>query len=139
MKRILAIDFGMRRIGLAISDPLQVISTPLNTLIIDDFDNGVRQLIELCNTYDLESIIIGYPIGTSGNKTDQTRIVDKVILALKSKFDIPIIPWDERYTSVQAKDILKQQGLKARDDKGRVDQLAARIMLQEFLDSKGTR
>jgi len=139
MKRILAIDFGMRRIGLSISDPLQVISTPLDTLIIKDLDDGVDQLIELCRTYDLESIIMGYPIGTSGNKTDQTKIVDKVILKLKAHLNIPIIPWDERYTSVQAKDIMIQQGIKARDDKGKVDQLAARIMLQEFLDSKGTQ
>ena len=81
---------------------------------------------------------MGYPIGISGNKTDQTRLVDKVIESLKSSIDIPIISWDERYTSIQAKDILKQQGRKARDDKGMVDQMAARIMLQEYLDSRST-
>lgn len=139
MQRILAIDFGMRRIGLAVSDPLQIIATPLETLRINDLDDGIEKLKLVCAEYDLESIIMGYPIGTSGNKTDQTKIVDRVIDSLKAIFDIPIIPWDERYTSVQAKDILLQQGRKARDDKGMVDQLAARIMLQEYLDSRSIR
>ena len=139
MQRILAIDFGMRRIGLAVSDPLQIIATPLETLRINDLDDGIEKLKLVCAEYDLESIIMGYPIGTSGNKTDQTKIVDRVIDSLKAIFDIPIIPWDERYTSVQAKDILIQQGRKARDDKGMVDQLAARIMLQEYLDSRSIR
>ena len=138
MQRILAVDFGMRRIGLAVSDPLQIIATPLETLKIKDINDGVTKLILVCKEYDLECIIMGYPIGTSGNKTDQTRIVDRVIEALKANLDTPIIPWDERYTSVQAKDILLQQGKKARDDKGLVDQLAARIMLQEYLDSRST-
>jgi putative Holliday junction resolvase len=139
MQRILAIDFGMRRIGLAVSDPLQIIATPLDTLKINDINDGVTQLEQVCGNYDLEAIIMGYPIGTSGNKTDQTLIVDKVIDALKGRLDIPIIPWDERYTSIQAKDILHQTGKKARDDKGMVDQLAARIMLQEYLDSRSPR
>ncbi|MCF7833065.1 MAG: Holliday junction resolvase RuvX [Candidatus Marinimicrobia bacterium] len=79
---------------------------------------------------------MGYPIGISGNKTDQTILVDKLIESLRSIISIPIIPWDERYTSIQAKSILHQQGKKPRDDKGMVDQLAARIMLQEYLDSR---
>lgn len=139
MQRILAVDFGLRRIGLAVSDPLQIIATPLDTLTIKDLNEGIAKLKQLCKDYDLESIIMGYPIGTSGNKTDQTKIVDKVIAALKADLDTPIIPWDERYTSIQAKDILHQQGRKARDDKGMVDQLAARIMLQEYLDSRSIK
>ncbi|MEA2077300.1 MAG: Holliday junction resolvase RuvX [Candidatus Marinimicrobia bacterium] len=138
MQRILAIDYGMRRIGLAVSDPLQIIATPLETLRISDFDDGIIQLIALCREYEPETIIMGYPIGTSGDKTDQTKLVDKVIDSLKAHVKTPIIPWDERYTSLQAKSILQQQGIKVRDDKGMVDQLAARIMLQEYLDSRST-
>ncbi|MCK5817378.1 MAG: Holliday junction resolvase RuvX [Candidatus Marinimicrobia bacterium] len=138
MKRVLAIDYGMRRIGLAVSDPLQIIATPLDTLRISNYDDGIKQLIAIYKEYKPITIIMGYPIGISGNKTDQTRLVDKVIESLESSIDIPIISWDERYTSIQAKDILKQQGRKARDDKGMVDQMAARIMLQEYLDSRSS-
>ncbi len=138
MQRILAIDYGMRRIGLAISDPLQIIATPLKTLRIVDYEDGIKQLITLCDEHQPEKIIMGYPIGTSGDKTDQTRLVDKVIDSLKVHLKIPIIEWDERYTSVQAKSILHQQGRNIRDDKGLVDQLAARIMLQEYLNSQSS-
>ena len=135
MKRILAIDYGMRRIGLAVSDPLQIIATPLDTLRISNYEDGIKQLKAIYEEYKPITIIMGYPIGTSGNKTDQTRLVDQVIESLRSSIDVPIISWDERYTSLQAKSILQQQGRKVRDDKGMVDQLAARIMLQEYLDS----
>jgi len=136
MKRILAIDYGMRRIGLAVSDPLQIIATPLDTLRISNYEDGIKQLKAIYEEYKPITIIMGYPIGTSGNKTDQTRLVDQVIESLRSSIDVPIISWDERYTSLQAKSILQQQGRKVRDDKGMVDQLAARIMLQEYLDSQ---
>ena len=136
MKRILAIDYGMRRIGLAVSDPLQIIATPLDTLRISNYEDGIKQLKAIYEKYKPITIIMGYPLGTSGNKTDQTRLVDQVIESLRSSIDVPIISWDERYTSLQAKSILQQQGRKVRDDKGMVDQLAARIMLQEYLDSQ---
>jgi putative pre-16S rRNA nuclease len=136
MKRILAIDYGMRRIGLAVSDPLKIIATPLDTLVISNYDDGIKQLSAIFEQYEPEKIIMGYPIGTSGDKTDQTRLVDKVMESLKTITSIPIIHWDERYTSVQAKSILLQQGKRARDNKGLVDQLAARIILQEYLDSQ---
>ena len=136
MKRILAIGYGMRRIGLAVSDPLQIIATPLDTLRISNYEDGIKQLKAIYEEYKPITIIMGYPIGTSGNKTDQTRLVDQVIESLRSSIDVPIISWDERYTSLQAKSILQQQGRKVRDDKGMVDQLAARIMLQEYLDSQ---
>ena len=136
MKRILAIDYGMRRIGLAVSDPLQIIATPLDTLRISNYEDGIKQLKAIYEKYKPITIIMGYPLGTSGNKTDQTRLVDQVIESLRSSIDVPIISWDERYTSLQAKSILQQQGRKVRDDKGMVDQLAARIMLQEYLDSR---
>ncbi len=138
MNRILSVDYGNRRIGLALSDPLNIIATPLDTLVISSMEDGIRQLIELYQQYPLKAIVMGYPIGNSGNKTEQTRIVDKVIEALESAVDIPIIKWDERYTSVEAHSILKIQGIKTRNNKGIVDQLAARIMLQEYLDSQNT-
>ncbi|MBN2781210.1 MAG: Holliday junction resolvase RuvX [Candidatus Marinimicrobia bacterium] len=136
MGRILAVDFGNRRIGVAVSDPLQIIATPLETLTITSLKDGVSRLAALCGEIGPEAVIMGYPLGTSGNKTEQTIIVDEVIEALSARTDIPIIKWDERYTSVEAEQILRQQGIKTRDNKGIIDQLAARIMLQEFLDSR---
>jgi putative Holliday junction resolvase len=139
MKRILAVDYGMRRIGVAISDPLQIIATPLDTLVISDFHDGIRQLMAIVKEYEPEFIVMGYPIGTSGRKTAQTELVDKVIEELEAQINTTIIKWDERYTSLQAISILHQKGKKIRDQKGMVDQLAARIILQEYLDSQAKR
>jgi putative Holliday junction resolvase len=139
MSRILAVDFGNRRIGLALSDPLKIIATPLETLSISSLEDGVRQILDCCREHSPETLVIGYPIGTSGRKTEQTLIVDKLIAMLEAELDIPLIPWDERYTSVEAKDILRMQGINTRNNKGKIDQTAARIMLQEYLDTKVKR
>ena len=139
MSRILAVDFGNRRVGMALSDPLKIIATPLGTLNISSLEDGVRQILDRCKEHLPEAVVIGYPIGTSGRKTEQTVIVDKVIALLKAELDVPLVPWDERYTSVEAKDILRQQGISTRNNKGKIDQTAARIMLQEYLDTKVKR
>ncbi|MDZ7795742.1 MAG: Holliday junction resolvase RuvX [Candidatus Marinimicrobia bacterium] len=138
MGRILAVDFGGRRIGVAVSDPLRIIACPLDTLHISSQAEGIRRLVSLCREHEIETLIMGYPLGNSGNKTDQTRIVERVIKDLEEKIAIPVIKWDERFTSIQAADILRSQGIKARDQKGKVDALAARIILQEYLDSRRT-
>lgn len=138
MGRVLAVDFGGRRIGVAVSDPLRIIACPLDTLHISSPGEGIRRLVSLCHEYEIEILIMGYPLGNSGNKTDQTCIVERVIEDLEEKIDIPVIKWDERFTSIQAADILRSQGIKARDQKGKVDALAARIILQEYLDSRET-
>jgi putative holliday junction resolvase len=124
---------------MALSDPLKIIATPLETLTISSLEDGVRQIINCCEEHCPEALVIGYPIGTSGRKTEQTEIVDKVIAELEARLDIPLIPWDERYTSVEAKDILRMQGINTRNNKGKIDQTAARIMLQEYLDTKVKR
>ncbi|MDZ7821392.1 MAG: Holliday junction resolvase RuvX [Candidatus Marinimicrobia bacterium] len=137
MPRVLAVDFGSRRIGVAVSDPLGIIASPLDTLEIRSDAEGVRRIAALCREYGAGTLLMGYPLGNSGNKTEQTRLVDRVIVELKAVIDIPVVTWDERYTSIQAQDILRSKGISARDPKGKVDEMAARIILQEYLDSRG--
>ena len=135
MTRILSIDYGNKRVGLAVSDPLKMIATSLPTMTIASMDDAVKNLFDILQNYDIEAIIIGYPLGISGKKTDQTEIVDKFIKKMKEVTKIVIIPWDERYTSVEAKQILREKGVKSRHDKGLIDQMSARIILQEYLNS----
>jgi len=135
MTRILSIDYGNKRVGLAVSDPLKMIATSLPTMTIASMDDAVKNLFDILQNYDIEAIIIGYPLGISGKKTDQTEIVDKFIKKMKELTKIVIIPWDERYTSVEAKQILREKGVKSRHDKGLIDQMSARIILQEYLNS----
>lgn len=132
--RILAIDYGSQRMGIALSDPMKIIPIKSPTLIINGSNEiAIEKLSELFKQYEIEKIIIGYPIGLSGKKTEQTLIVESFIELLKSNFDCEIIKWDERYTSVEAKEILIKKGINTIKNKEAIDQMSAFIMMREYL------
>ncbi len=121
---------------MAISDPLNIIPISLPTLIIDNSNKiAIEKIKNVHEKYSFGKIIIGYPIGLSGNKTNQTKEVDNFIELLKNNFDCPIIKWDERYTSVEAKEILIKKGINVIKNKEKVDQMSAFIMMREYLNS----
>lgn len=135
MARILCIDYGLKRTGLAVTDPLQIIATGLTTV-------DSRQLIPYLKQYFLkepvELILIGEPKNWDDSDTHATPLVNKCIAELKKNFPaLPIVKVDERYTSKMAKDAMLEMGLKKaqRRNKALVDEIAATIMLQEYLRS----
>ena len=134
MSRILAIDFGEKRIGLAVSDPLNLLATPLDTLTYDDDKHMINHIVGLVKSCNVSRIVVGDPIGLKQQKTIQTKKVDDFIARLKSVVSTQIIPWDERFTSSEAESILRQKGVKPSENKQLIDQMAARIILQEYLD-----
>jgi putative holliday junction resolvase len=135
MKRILAVDYGAKRIGLAVSDPLNIVATPLDTLSVSRDVPVFTTLKNVIDKYGVDTVLVGYPMGLSGKKTDQTRLVDHFISELKTVTSARIIPWDERFTSSEAEDILREKGVKPSRNKGLIDQMSARIILQEYLNS----
>jgi putative Holliday junction resolvase len=133
MSRILSIDYGLKRTGLAVTDPLQIIATGLTTV-------ESKQLIPFLKDYfareEVELIIIGEPKNWDDTDTHATPLVEKIIKQLEKKFPkIPIKKVDERYTSKMAKDAMLEMGLKKmqRRNKKLVDEIAATIMLQEYM------
>ena len=133
MARIISIDFGLKRTGLAVTDPLQIIATGLTTV-------ESKQLIPFLKNYfakeEVELIIIGEPKNWDDSDTHATPLVEKCIKDLQKNFPaIPIKKVDERFTSKMAKDSMLEMGLKKkqRRDKGLVDEIAATIMLQEYM------
>lgn len=133
MPRILSIDYGLKRTGLAVTDPLKIIATGLTTV-------ESKQLIPFLKNYfakeEVELIIIGEPKNWDDSDTHATPLVEKCIKELQKKFPaIPIKKVDERYTSKMAKDSMLEMGLKKkqRRDKKLVDEIAATILLQEYL------
>ncbi|MBZ4187871.1 Holliday junction resolvase RuvX [Niabella beijingensis] len=133
MPRILAIDYGLKRTGIAVTDPLQIIATGLTTI-------ESRELIPFLKTYfaqeAVERIIIGEPKNWDDSDTHATPLVRKAIKELKKHFPlVPLETVDERYTSKMAKDAMLEMGLKKmqRRNKALVDEIAATIMLQEYL------
>lgn len=141
MGRILGIDFGERRIGLALSDPTATIAQPLPTLTRR---MGKRPpyaaLVEIITQYDVEKIVVGLPLDLSGSETSWTQQVREFADKLQARVQIPIEFLDERMTSVQAERAVRGIGLKKseREQKERVDAAAAVLLLQTFLDRQKT-
>jgi putative Holliday junction resolvase len=135
MARILAIDYGGKRTGIAVTDPLQIIATGLTTIASADL---IPFLKKYMLTETVELIVIGLPKNWDESDTHGTPLARKAIEKLKKEFPkIPVKDVDERYTSKMAKDAMIQMGMKKKDrrDKKIVDEIAATIMLQEYLQS----
>ena len=135
MARIVCIDYGGKRTGIAVTDPLQIIATGLATI-------ESRQLIPFLKKYfaaeQVEKIVIGMPKNWDETDTHGTPLVKAAIKKLQKEFPVmPIIEVDERYTSKMAKAAMLEMGMKKSDRrvKGNVDVIAATIMLQEFMRS----
>lgn len=136
MARIVALDYGKKRTGIAVTDPLQIIATALTTV-------STNELIGFLKTYfakeTIEKVIIGYPLNFDDTPTDATPLVEKFIPKFSHVFpQIPIEKWDERMTSKIASQAIAQMGLskKQREKKELIDAVSATILLQEYLETK---
>ncbi len=135
MARILAIDYGGKRTGLAVTDPMQIIATGLATIESKEL---VPYLKKYFSTEQVELIIIGLPVNWDESDTHGTPLVKEAIKKINKEFPhIPLKTVDERYTSKMAKDAMLVMGMKKKDRqiKGNVDIIAATIILQEYLQS----
>lgn len=137
MARILCIDYGGKRTGLAVTDPLQMIATALTTV-------ETKELISFLKKYfqqePVELILIGEPLNLDDTATHATPLVKAAIVKLQKEFPhIPLQTVDERFTSKMASRAMVEMGMKKKDRqiKGNIDQIAATIMLQEYLQAQG--
>ncbi len=137
MARILAIDYGKKRTGLAVTDPLQIIATGLTTV---ESPKLIPFLKEYVRTEPVELILIGEPKNWDDSDTHATNMVRHIMQRLRKEFPaIPLLPVDERYTSKMASRAMIEMGMKKkqRQNKALVDEIAATIMLQEYLGRAG--
>lgn len=133
MSRIISIDYGLKRTGLAVTDPLKIIATGLTTVESKDL---IPFLKNYFSKESVELIIIGEPKNMDDSDTHATPLVEKCIKDLQKNFpSMPIVKVDERYSSKMAKDAMIEMGMKKkqRRDKALVDEIAATILLQEYL------
>ena len=136
MPRIIAIDYGLKRTGIAVTDPLQIIANGLTTVETPQLFNFLKDYF---SKEQVELIIIGDPKNLDDSDTHATPLVKKAVERLKKEFPlIPVITVDERYTSSLATRAMIDMGMnkKQRRDKGLVDKIAATIILQEYLRSQ---
>ena len=135
MGRVLGVDYGDSRIGLAMSDPIKIIASPFKTIRNEGNEKCLQVFQSLIKEKDVEAIVVGLPIGLKGQETVQTKKVREfanLLYALK----LPIHLEDERLSSVSAEKSMIQQNIKTGHNKGLIDQRAAAIILQQFLDKR---
>jgi putative holliday junction resolvase len=136
MGRVLALDVGKRRIGLAISDPLGITAQGLPTLERTTVREDVARLVELTSDRSVSLFLIGEPLHMSGDKSRQAQYIRDFGERLTEKTGIPVQFWDERLTTVQAQRVLKESGISIEKRARAVDRLAAVILLESYLDSR---
>src|SRR6266566_2796700 len=134
--RILAIDHGTKRMGIAISDELGVIAQPLEFIPAEPFAEFLNRLKEIIRAKQVELILVGMPRNMNGSYGPAALKVQEFVAALKEAVSIPIQTLDERLTSVQAHRLLSEAEVSGRQRKGKVDKSAAAILLQSYLDSR---
>lgn len=131
---MLGIDYGTVRIGVAVSDPLKIFAQGLTTL--DNTPSVWEKLLAIIDEKDIALIVVGLPLNLKGERGFKSDEVDEFIAKLKTRTPVEVVQWDERFTSKIAQQTILSMGTKKmkRREKGKVDEIAAAVMLQGFLD-----
>ncbi|MEA3329056.1 MAG: Holliday junction resolvase RuvX [Candidatus Omnitrophota bacterium] len=137
MRRILGLDIGQKRIGLALSDRLGCTAQGLDTLIRANDSRDIDSLREIIKKYDVEEIVAGLPLNMNGSAGPSAEKVMGFIETLRKDLKLPVKTWDERLTSLQARGVLLQANLSRKKRKKVTDKLAAQLILQGYLESRG--
>ena len=135
--RILALDHGTKRIGIALSDELKMIAQPIEFVPAEPFAAFLARLKQLLSEKEVELILVGMPRNTNGSYGPAALKVEEFVAALRATVTIPIKTWDERLTSAQANRYLIEGNVRREKRKEKVDKMAAAILLQSYLDSLG--
>jgi putative Holliday junction resolvase len=133
--RILALDYGAKRIGVAVSDELKMIAQPLEYIPAEPFADFLARLKALIREKEVEQILVGLPRNMDGSYGPAALKVREFVAVLKNAVAIPLNTWDERLTSAQANRLLIQADVSRKQRKEKVDKMAAAILLQSYLDS----
>jgi putative Holliday junction resolvase len=134
--RILAIDYGSRRMGLAVSDPLGITAQGLETLERRNKRRDFAYLEKVLRKYEVQEIVLGYPLHMSGEAGAQSEKVAAFAEELRQKFNLPVYLWDERLTSAEANRVLREAEVSIQKRARAVDRMAAVLILQSFLQAR---
>jgi len=135
--RLLGLDVGEARIGAAISDPLGLTAQGRGFIERGGMDETLARLKEIVSGNDVEQIVVGLPLNMSGEEGESARRVRNFAERLRQGLNLPVVLWDERLTTAEAERLMKTAGLSRKKRSARLDQAAAQIILQSYLDSRG--
>ena len=137
--RVLGLDVGERRIGVAVSDPTGTIVSPVAAIRRVSQEADIRTVTALAGEYDAEAIVVGLPISLNGRLGPQARLVREFIRSLSKESPVPVHSHDERFSTVEAERLLREAGHAPSREKGLRDSAAASVILQAYLDAKRER
>ena len=135
--RILSLDVGKKKIGIAISDPLGITSQGLETLLRKDKKGDIAYIKEIVSSKGVIKIVVGLPLNMNGTEGEMARDVYAFARELKEHIEIPFEMWDERLSTLEAERLLLEADVSRKKRKKVNDKLAAQIILQSYLDSRG--
>lgn len=134
--RVLGVDLGERRIGLALSDPTATVARPLTTVLIErDGTGGVDAIVDVARGHAVEMVVVGLPRHMNGDEGEGARHAREIAQTLAERLGVPVRMWDERLTTVAAHRLLREQGVSGRRRREKVDKTAAALILQGYLDA----
>jgi putative Holliday junction resolvase len=134
--RILGLDYGSKRIGVAVCDELGMTAQGLATIARKNRQQDLEEIARFIRKYNVEKIVIGYPIRLDGTEGIQCEKISKFASLLESTFSLPIIKWDETLSTKEAEEILIRANMRRDKRKNIVDRVAASLILQGYLDSQ---
>ncbi|OGW77194.1 MAG: Holliday junction DNA helicase RuvA [Omnitrophica bacterium RIFCSPLOWO2_02_FULL_45_16] len=137
--RIMGIDFGTKRVGIAVSDELLLIAHGMTSLNRKDLKSDMEEIARLAQANGVEEIIVGLPLNMDGTYSAKTKEAIEFIDQLSKVVTVPVKTWDERLTSMQAERVLLEADMSRAKRKKLTDKLAAQIILQSYIDSKKTK
>ena len=136
VKRVLGVDFGQARIGVAVSDELGMLAHPLETVAAKPIDAATKRIAQLAGEKGVEAVVVGLPRHMSGAQGAAAEEVNAFVAKLRPLLRCIVVLWDERLTTTAAHRALRDAGKKTRSTRGVVDQVAAQMILQGYLDSR---
>ena len=136
MARVIALDVGSRRIGVAVSDELGILATPRGAIFRATLRKDIAAVQALVAETEAERIIVGHPVGLSGASTSETHRAERFGTFLAAELTIPVDLWDERMTTVLAERAMIEGGARREERREKVDRVAAALILQSFLDAR---
>jgi len=142
LMRVMALDVGHKRIGVALSDPGQVLASTLQVVERKGQQRDLATVVQLVREHEVGKIVVGYPRSLNGTVGQQAKFVERYAAGLEKKLrdsslDVPVVLWDERFSTVVADRLMAEAGRRSRERRERIDAVAAAVILQDYLDAIG--
>lgn len=135
-KRCLAVDYGDKRTGLAVSDPSGIIVQPLPVVESEDLETLVEAIVAEADRQEAGTIVVGLPLRLDGGEGSRVLKTRRLVEQLRKRLSVPVVEWDERLTSAEAEELLREAGLDWRKRKGKIDKVAAVLILRSYLSAQ---